>query len=213
MTSLTLPLEALAAELGSIAARVERELKLQVAALLSEVRAEVAELRTARAEYELRITTRLGELRDGPQGAQGERGERGERGEPGEAIQGPPGELGLPGPPGAPGEPGPSFTVRGTWSVDQTYRALDVVAMGGAAFAARSDDPGPCPGEGWQMMSRQGKPGERGERGPKGERGEPGPAAASPVALEVDAEGMLTLRLADGTVLSCDFYPVLAAIR
>jgi hypothetical protein len=105
-----------------------------------------------------------------------------------------------------------TFTIRGTWLADQTYRALDVVALGGASFAARRDDPGPCPGEGWQMMARQGKPGERGERGQRGERGERGAAAAAPVALELDKEGLFTLRLADGTALTCDLYPVLSRV-
>ena len=62
------------------------------------------------------------------------------------------------------------------------------------------------------MIARQGKPGAQGERGPRGERGEQGPAGAAPLALDVDSEGLFTLRLSDGTELTCDFYPVLARL-
>jgi hypothetical protein len=250
---LTLPLDALAAELGSIAARLERELRLQVASLLSDVRNELAELRAARAESELRIERAIAEklagLQDGPPGPPGAPGERGE---PGEGITGPPGEQGIPGPPGrflAPshwasgvhytgalvvhlgstwcalrdtaaepphedwiciasaGQAGTSFTVRGTWNASGQYHALDVVASGGASFVATRDQPGPCPGEGWQMVARQGKPGEK---GPKGERGPPGRGVAG---LALDPEGLLTLTHDDGSTVACDFYPLLSRLR
>jgi hypothetical protein len=32
------------------------------------------------------------------------------------------------------------------------------------------------------------------------------------VALELDGEGLLTLRLSDGSALTCDFYPVLSRV-
>jgi len=57
--------------------------------------------------------------------------------------------------------------------------------MDGGTFIAKRDNPGGCPGEGWQLLARQGKrgrPGERGhpgERGEKGEKGEPGPTLVS----------------------------------
>ena len=47
----------------------------------------------------------------------------------------------------------------------------DIVALNGGSFIARKDDPGPCPGAGWQLISSQGK---RGDKGEKGERGLPG---------------------------------------
>ena len=63
------------------------------------------------------------------------------------------------------------------------YRALDIVALNGGSFIAKRDDPGACPGEGWQslvMPGRHGKPGEPGRRpasagrvGPKGVKGDP----------------------------------------
>jgi hypothetical protein len=54
------------------------------------------------------------------------------------------------------GRDGQSPEVRGTFDSSETYKRLDVVARNGAAFIARRDDPGLCPGSGWQMTSRQG---------------------------------------------------------
>jgi len=164
------PLETLAAELGAIAARVERELRLSAAALQ-------AELRAARAEFELRIeravAERLAVLKDGAAGPQGERGERGE---PGEAIVGPPGEQGSQGPPGADSEvPGPAGPepyvgeVCGLHDPARSYRKFDLVTWHGSEWRARCDEPGALPGEGWAMTAQsgsRGKQGERGERGP-----------------------------------------------
>src|SRR5262249_26081735 len=65
------------------------------------------------------------------------------------------------------------------------------VALDDAAFIAQRDNPGICPGEGWQLLSRQGRPGrrgengERGQRGEKGERGEPG---ATVISWQLDRE-------------------------
>jgi hypothetical protein len=67
----------------------------------------------------------------------------------------------------------------GTFDAKATYLALEIVALNGASFIARRDDPGMCPGEGWQLMARQGQrgiAGQKGERGLQGERG----AAATP---------------------------------
>jgi hypothetical protein len=94
--------------------------------------------------------------------------------------------------------------VRGTFSADAHYQELDIVALGGGSFIARKDDPGPCPGDGWQSLTMPGKkgdkgpPGPRGEKGPKGEQGPPGPIIA---AWEIDhvnyrARGIMS----DGTV-------------
>jgi hypothetical protein len=54
------------------------------------------------------------------------------------------------------GRDGQSPEVRGTFDSGENYKRLDVVAKNGAAFIARRDDPGDCPGSGWQMISRQG---------------------------------------------------------
>ena len=79
--------------------------------------------------------------------------------------------------------------VRGTFSADAQYRELDIVAYGGGSFIARRNEPGPCPGDGWQSLTMPGKkgdkgpPGPRGEKGPKGEQGPSGPIIA---AWEID---------------------------
>lgn len=110
------------------------------------------------------------------------------------------------------GEDGRSFTIRGTWAESEAYRRLDVVVLNGGAFAARQDDPGICPGAGWQMIAAQGKQGKPGERGPatKGERGLPGPTVA---AMQISDDGLLRLTNADGSVVDCDLYPVLARLQ
>lgn len=112
---------------------------------------------------------------------------------------------------GRDGLDGRSFAVRGTWSPDATYEKLDVVALNGAAFVARRDEPGPCPGDGWQMIAMQGKPGKPGPKGDTGMglRGLPGPAAKS---LAVSDDGSLTLTNADGSTVVCDLYPILSKL-
>lgn len=110
---------------------------------------------------------------------------------------------------GVDGQDGRGFTVRGTWSAEESYQALDVVAFNGASFAARFDDPGPCPGEGWQLIAAQGKRGKQGEKGDRGERGAQGLPGMPVVAASVDDQGLLTLTNGDGSQVTCDFYPVL----
>jgi len=275
------PLEMLAAELGNVARRIERELDLRLTAGLAEIRATVAEM-------DSRLTSRLAELRNGEPGPAGERGpqgsagERGERGEAGEAgAQGPQGKEGIPGPPGATGErgekgevgergergpegppgrfpkvrvwaegvhydgdivthagstwqalcdtgrepphddwallasagtPARSFNLRGTWASNESYRALDVVTKERSSFAARSDDPGDCPGPGWQLIASQGSGGGRGERGPPGPQGERGPAGRI-ISANLDDDGVLVLGAEDGAAVAVDFYPLLARVR
>lgn len=108
---------------------------------------------------------------------------------------------------GEDGEDGRSFTVRGTWGDAVTYRALDVVALNGAAFVARKDEPGPCPGDGWQIIAMQGRPGKPGLRSTV--EGPPGPAV---VDMKVNGEGLLTLINADETKVTCDLYPLLSRL-
>lgn len=95
-----------------------------------------------------------------------------------------------------------SPTIRGTYNGAATYSQLDIVALDGSTFIARKDDPGVCPGDGWQLMSVRGKPGikgppgERGERGERGPQGEAGPAI---VDWKLDpASYMATPILSDG---------------
>jgi hypothetical protein len=63
------------------------------------------------------------------------------------------------------------------------YARLDIVALNSSSFIARKDQPGPCPGEDWQLIVRAGKQGRPGPRGAKGERGEPGSKGRDPARL------------------------------
>jgi hypothetical protein len=58
--------------------------------------------------------------------------------------------------------------VRGTHNPQSEYSANDIVAKDGGSFIARKDHPGKCPGDGWQLMAKQGQRGVRGERGERG---------------------------------------------
>jgi hypothetical protein len=69
---------------------------------------------------------------------------------------------------GRDGMNGASLRICGTWNVETQYGALDMVILNGGAFVAKRDEPGPCPGDGWQLMASQGKQGKPGERGPPG---------------------------------------------
>jgi len=61
--------------------------------------------------------------------------------------------------------------VCGTFHPGTNYVRGDIVALDGGSFLARKDNPGRCPGDGWQLVARQG---QRDIAGPKGERGPPG---------------------------------------
>jgi hypothetical protein len=180
MSASALPLDPVLTEVGSIVGRdvgrIERELRLQVAAFLSDARAEMAELRLAYAE-------RLAELPAGPPGPQGERGERGERGWPGEGIigekgdPGPPGErgergnrgepgpagldgVGLPGSLGPPGPPGPpgKLPIARQWS-DGVHYEGDVVTHAGETWQAVRDTGRRPPGDDWCRLAAAGRDG------------------------------------------------------
>lgn len=109
---------------------------------------------------------------------------------------------------GADGQDAEAFDIRGTYDPEAEYRRLSVVALGGASFIARRNDPGPCPGEGWQLVATQGK---RGVPGPRGE-GAPGPAGPGVIALDIDADGILTLTNGDGSTVAADLYPLLSKL-
>lgn len=108
---------------------------------------------------------------------------------------------------GRDGEHGKSLAVRKTWLATEDYSHLDIVAIDNGSFIARCDHPGPCPGDDWQLIARQGKQGKPGDKGPRGDRGEPG---ADIVAMEVDESGLVTLLRSDGKIITCDFYPLLS---
>ena len=112
---------------------------------------------------------------------------------------------------GKDGSDGRSFAIRGTWQEGEGYRALDVVMLNGASFVAVMDDPGACPGDGWQLLAAQGKRGKPGEPGPAGVglRGLPGATVST---LTVDGDGILTLLCSDGAEVRCDLYPLLSKL-
>lgn len=115
--------------------------------------------------------------------------------------------------PGRPGKNADEIEVRGTYEPEGEYKRLNIVALNGGAWIARKDDPGPCPGDGWQVLAMRGKSGPPGEarKGDPGVgiRGEPGPRVES---MEVDGQGLLTLTNADGSTVECDLYPLLRKI-
>ncbi len=113
---------------------------------------------------------------------------------------------------GVDGKDADEIEVRGTWDAASLYRRLNIVALNGAAFIARKDDPGVCPGEGWQVIAMRGKPGEKGMQGQRGERGEQGPAGPAVLHLEADANGIVTLVNGDGSTVDCDLYPLLSKL-
>jgi hypothetical protein len=85
---------------------------------------------------------------------------------------------------------------------------LDVVTRDSSSFIATRDNPGKCPGEGWQMLACGGKrgpagdKGERGERGPKGERGDNGVGFAS---FANDKKNFKTIaKMTDGSEVTLD---------
>jgi hypothetical protein len=89
---------------------------------------------------------------------------------------------------GRDGVDGHSLRVRGTYRPGEVYAALDVVALNGGSFIARTDDPGVCPGDGWQAQSMPGKRGPQGEPGPQGERGAKGEPGPEIVSWEIDRD-------------------------
>jgi hypothetical protein len=86
----------------------------------------------------------------------------------------------------SPGRDAATPKVRGTWIESETYVALDIVALGGSGFMARRDGPGPCPGDGWQLIASAGKSGIKGPPGEPGVRGLPGVSAPVIVGWTVD---------------------------
>jgi hypothetical protein len=72
------------------------------------------------------------------------------------------------------GRDGLSLSIRGAFNVYKKYAQLDVVTFDGASFVAKRDNPGICPGDGWQALALRGKAGDRGLSGPRGMKGERG---------------------------------------
>jgi hypothetical protein len=89
----------------------------------------------------------------------------------------------------------------GTYREGETYNYFDIVALNGSAFIARWDNPGECPGDGWQLIAsagRVGKPGIRGERGEQGLRGERGPTGLNIESWKLEPERYLLTPILQG---------------
>src|SRR6516162_2845968 len=84
--------------------------------------------------------------------------------------------------------------IRGTHDPKAEYFANDLVAKDGASFVAKRNNPGPLPGDGWQLLARQGA---RGHVGPQGIAGKDAPRI---VKWELDvASYTATPIMSDGT--------------
>jgi hypothetical protein len=64
---------------------------------------------------------------------------------------------------------------RGEFAAEVEYREHDAVLVGGSSFVALRDNPGDCPGSGWQLLAAAGRDGKDGATGRRGERGLIGP--------------------------------------
>lgn len=104
----------------------------------------------------------------------------------------------------APSEPR-SFRLRGTYDPASQYDELDVVVIKGSSFVAKRNDPGDCPGDGWQLNAQTGRPGEK-------VKGDDGKAAPKIMGVDLD-DTQLVFRFDQGAPdLRVDLYPVLKSI-
>ena len=105
-----------------------------------------------------------------------------------------------------------NFRIEGTYDAAAKYRRLSIVTLNGSSFVARCDDPGPCPGDGWQLIASAGRRGQQGPQGERGERGLMGPLAIVPriTSSNIDAGYNLNLIYTDG---STDSIPLRAAFE
>jgi hypothetical protein len=156
---------------------VRRVIDERFAAATAELKTELALVRQARADLEARMA--LPAPRDGKDGREGMPGPKGETGAAG--LPGPAGPQGEKGLDGKDGETAKAWTHRGTFNPNEAYFRHDVAAHDGCAWLALQDDPGPIPGDGWQILAMRGK---RGERGDKGERGPPGPQGLTGLGVD-----------------------------
>src|SRR6516165_2485544 len=102
--------------------------------------------------------------------------------------------------------------IEGTYDPAAKYRWLSIVTLNGSSFVAHDDDPGPCPGDGWQLIASAGRRGQQGPQGERGERGLMGPPAIVPriASTNIDAGYNLNLIYTDG---SADSIPLRAAFE
>jgi hypothetical protein len=113
---------------------------------------------------------------------------------------------------GADGKDGRTFRPRGTCDPAKDYRRLDIAMLNASSFVALCDDPGPCPGENWQLFASVGKRGQKGLKRERGERGPTGRLAIAPriASSEIDAAYNLNLLYSDG---SRDIIPLRPAFE
>jgi hypothetical protein len=113
---------------------------------------------------------------------------------------------------GRDGEDALNFRIEGTYDSDAKYRRLSIVMLNGSSFVARQDDPGPCPGDGWQLFTSVGKRGQQGPKGERGERGPIGPLTIAPriASTEIDPNYNLLIIYTDN---SCDTIPLRPAFE
>jgi hypothetical protein len=207
-----------------------RTIRAEGLAAVAELRAAVIEFRSTMEGMVAERLAQIRQPIDGKEGPRGDQGQKGDKGDPGKLPQvrawieddisyegdvvfcdggtwqarkdtskkPPHGDwvaLALP------GRDAVMPVVKGTYREGETYSQLDIVALNGSGFIARHDDPGPCPGDGWQLMSsagRVGKPGIRGERGEPGLRGERGPPSLNIVSWKLDPERYLLTPVLQG---------------
>jgi hypothetical protein len=184
-----------------------RTIQAESLATVAELRANAAEICGRLEQTISERLAQISQPADGRAGPPGERGQKGDKGDPGELpmIRGwseddvsyagdvvffgggtwragkdtskkpPHGDWT---PLALPGRDAAFPVIKGTYREGETYGFLNIVALNGSSFIARRDNPGPCPGDGWQLIAsagRPGKPGVKGERGEPGQRGERGP--------------------------------------
>jgi hypothetical protein len=89
---------------------------------------------------------------------------------------------------GRDGRDGRSPNVCGTYNAREKYERRDIVALDGGAFIARRDDPGICPGDGWQLLVSRDKIGDKGQRAERRDKGERGADGATILSWQLDRE-------------------------
>jgi integrin beta 3 len=161
----TSPFEMLAAELGAVAGRIEREAHLKINNAITEAKNQhmALELRFVRMEEMLtgvqkELREKLATLKDGKDGHDGKDGAPGKDGQDG--VAGPRGEPGAPGKDGADGRNG----IDGKAGPAGARGAIGLQGLRGLEGTPGKNGINGAPGLN----------GQRGERGERGERGAPG---------------------------------------
>jgi hypothetical protein len=106
------------------------------------------------------------------------------------------------------GTDGIGFVLRGTYDASAEYRQHDVVMINRNSFAAKYDNPGECPGDGWTLFAASGQRGKEGPPGSPGAKGADG-RIVSITKWEADPDEMV-LRIADstGNTFTVDLQPI-----